>query len=268
MGRYMPNEKLMNAVRLRLMRGRTWRYLRYLHMRDSLLKVKDEVSTVCVAGAGHGFAEVALAVEFPHIRFTLTDIVATGYPNYHGAMSICWKNKIDNVEFSIWNALQPTDRRFDLVCSTEMLEHVPDPVLAARNMRAAARKYVYCLAPYCDAENNLSKSRRERVFEQNEHFYVGFDSDAMQALFGQPVQVVGTYWRNAGKALRDELSKASDDEITNRLPELMSLAETDLQGKVPDVLGEAFGIKILADATAPITATLKLPPSLEELRAA
>lgn len=44
------------------MLNRTWRYLRYIHLRDALSRVHKDISTV---GAGHGYSEVALTLEFP-----------------------------------------------------------------------------------------------------------------------------------------------------------------------------------------------------------
>lgn len=62
----------LKAVHTALLEGRTWRYLRYLHARCALSAAQD-VSSVLVVGAGHGLAELALAVEHPEVNFVLTD---------------------------------------------------------------------------------------------------------------------------------------------------------------------------------------------------
>ena len=117
-------------------RGKTWRWLRYIHLREAVSHVADEIDSICVCGAGYGIAELLIAHEFPHIDITLTDIVdrTHGYPNYHRARDLARKYNVNNLSFSIWDVMQPTKRRFDLVCSTEMLEHIKDDDRAAANM--------------------------------------------------------------------------------------------------------------------------------------
>jgi hypothetical protein len=256
----------IDRVRLALLRGRTWRYLRYIHFRNTISQIAHEIETVCVAGAGHGLAELAVALEFPHLRFTLTDIIAKGYPNYHGTMDLCWRYGVDNMAFSVWNVLQPTSRRFDLICSTEMLEHVPDAPLAARNMKEAAKKYVYCLVPYSDGPTNNNLADRERAWERNEHFVFGYDEVSLSSLFGEPTHIAGTYWADAGLQFRKRLTNATNEEINRDYRELTVLAETDIRVEVPKSLKEAQGIKILSRADAPTPASPNLPPTLEQLR--
>lgn len=249
-----------------LMRGRTWRYLRYLHFRDYLSRVADEVETVCVCGSGHGLAELACAIEFPHIRFTLTDIIGEGYPNYHRAMSHAWQWGVDNIDFSVWNVLHVTNRRFDLVASTEMLEHVPDVPRAVRNMRNAASKYVYCLVPFADDARNADQAKRERVWRDHEHFVLGFDAKSLESLFGRPEHVSGAYWSDAGLPFRQKLAALSDEEITASVGKLAEEARADLRDATPTSLREAAGIKILARADAKVANPPLLPPTLEEVR--
>jgi len=249
------------------MRGRTWRYLRYLHFRDYLSRVAHEVDSVCVCGTGHGLAELACAIEFPHIRFTLTDIIASGYPNYYRAMSHAWQWGVDNIQFSVWNVLHVTHRRFDLVASTEMLEHVPDVRRAVRNMRSAANKYVYCLVPFADDATNADPAKRERVWRDHEHFVFGFDAKSLESLFGKAEHMAGAYWSDAGLPFRQKLAAMSPDEITASLEALAAEAEADLRDGQPKVLRDAAGIKILARADAEVRNPPLLPPSLEDVRA-
>jgi hypothetical protein len=261
------NENI-HIVHRELLRGRTWRYLRYLHFRDYLSRVSEEVETVCVCGAGHGLAELACAIEFPHITFTLTDIIGDGYPNYHRAMSHAWRWGLENMRFAVWDVLHLTQRRFDLVASTEMLEHVPDVPRAVRNMRKAATKYVYCLVPFADDRTNANPAQRQRAWSTHSHFIFGLDQKSLESLFGRAEHLSGAYWSDAGLPFRQKLTAMTDSDIASSVTELANEAVADLRDEIPKASAQAAGIKILARATAPLTADAPLlPPSLEELRA-
>lgn len=235
-------------TKLILLRGKTSRYLRYLHFRNYLEKVAGEVESVCVCGAGSGFAEVAAAIEFPHINFTLTDVIAGNYPSYHRAMDFAWRCGIDNLSFSVWNVLSPTKRRFDMVASTEMLEHIEDDASAAKNMRDAARKYVYCLVPFAEASRNADPIARKRAWDHCEHHVCGYDAARLQELFGEPVAMAGTYWATRGAAFRAKLQALSQEEIDLQAEALIDEAALDDTGALPSASSRAVGIKILARA--------------------
>lgn len=239
-------DERLNSIRLRLLRGKTWRYLRYLHLRDAISRIVNDIESICVIGAGHGFAELALAVEFKNIRFVLTDVMAPGYPNYHTTMKLAWDWQIDNIAFSVYDVLKPPNKKFDLVCSTEVLEHIPNPVLAAKHMRDASCGYVYCLVPYSDVRTNNDIVRRKYVFDRAGHYYYGFDADNLTSLFGQPMMVEGAYWFDAGMKLRSVLNDMSLEEIGLKYDELIGLAERDIRNAVPTDLKEAAAIKILS----------------------
>jgi len=256
----------IQRIELQLMRARKWRYLRYLHLHEYIKGVADQLTTACICGTGHGLAEVALALEFPHIKFTLTDIISTGYPNYHGAMQLSWNWDIENIEFSIWDVLHPTSKKFDIVCSTEMLEHISNPMLAAENMRAASRKYIYCLVPFSDWKTNMDLKARQRAFERHEHQFYGFDRQMLEGFFGAATRISGVYWHNAGLLLRNELSKLNPNEIAERFDELKVLACEDIRDEIPDSLDEASGIKILSRADACPSKPFCLPPYIKDLK--
>lgn len=232
-----------------LLQGKTWRYLRYLHFRQSLLAIVDQIETVCICGAGHGLAEVMIAEEFPHLRVTLTDIhnPAGGYPNYHRAMDLSWRRGLRNLEFSIWDVLQPTKRGFDLVASTEMLEHIEDADTAARNMVGASKRYVYCLVPFADRNANADAALRQGVWERHEHFVVGYDADTLTRLFPGPLAIHGTYWQDSGVAWRAGMENLSRAEIDRQADDLKAIAQKDLIARTPARFGECQGIKILSD---------------------
>ncbi|MFG1427327.1 methyltransferase domain-containing protein [Roseixanthobacter glucoisosaccharinicivorans] len=257
------SEALLSEIQCVLLRGRTWRYLRYLHFRDLILRIGSEIETICVCGGGHGYAELAIAIEFPHLKIVLTDIIAKGYPNYHKTMDLCFKNSIDNLNFSIWNVLTPAKRKFDLVCSTEMLEHVPDAPRAVTNMRNASSNYVYCLVPYSDDETNNTASKRIAAWDKCEHFVCGYDEKSLASMFGTPIWTAGTYWRETGFRLRERLMTASDAEITAEMETLKREALEDICDKVPVNSREAFGIKTLTRWDAPRPAKPLLPPALD-----
>ena len=242
-----PAEMDLAALHLQLLRGKTWRYLRYLHLREYLQRVSGEIRTVCICGAGRGTAEIALAIEFPRLHFTMTDIIAEGYPNYHRAMQFAWRKDIDNVAFSIWDVLQPTKRRFDLVCSTEMLEHIEDDDLAAKNMRTAASRYVYCLAPFADDATNADEAKRKAHWEKNRHYVCGYNPARLEKLFGRPMAIAGAYWADHGGKLRAKLEAMTPEEIAAQSTVLMQEAEADLQPSVPTERRQAVGIKVLVE---------------------
>lgn len=264
----MMTESTLRKAQITLLKGKTWRYLRYLHFRDYLGRVSEEIETVCIAGGGHGFAELACAIEFPHITFTLTDIVGHGYPNYHNAMSLAWQWGLDNLRFSVWNVLNPTDRRFDLVASTEMLEHVPDVPRAVRNMRATANRYVYCLAPFADDLTNSNPSKRQHAWKNHEHLVYGFDQKSFESLFGKGIAISGAYWSDAGLPFRQKLSSMDNDEIAASFAQLTEEASRDLRDGVPQTIKEAAGIKILARADEEVPAVPVLPPPMAILNSA
>lgn len=231
-----------------ILQGKTWRYLRYLHFRDYLERVSSQIDTVCICGTGYGLAEFLLAIEFPQIKFTLTDIVDRkhGYPNYFQTMQLCWEYEVDNVDFFVWNVLNPTTRRFDLVASTEMLEHIENDELAAKNMRLASNRFVYCLVPYADKATNKDPQRRKRVWEKFEHYVCGYDPEDLEHLFPNPVFMSGAYWHDHGLQWRLGMKDMEASEITNKSSDLIIEAKNDLINDLPKSGSDCLGIKVLA----------------------
>lgn len=222
--------------------------MRYIHLRECISALSNEIKSVGVVGAGHGLSEVAIATEFPDIQFTLTDINDQNYPNYHKAMDICWKWGIDNVRFGVWNILEPTRRTFDLICSTEVLEHIEDYRAAAQAMLSAANRYVYCLVPFSDKATNADPARRKRALERHGHYVYGFDEEDLRALFPRPEYVRGAYFSDAGQKLRAQLKSLDGTQIDENLEQLKRLAYRDLQDRIPSIPAEGQGIKVLSKA--------------------
>ena len=240
--------KLAHKAKLFLIKGKTWRYLRYLHLREYISKISDEIETICVCGAGHGIAELLIANEFPNLKITLTDIIERkhGYPNYHRAMELSWQRNINNIRFSVWNVLKPAKRKFDLICSTEMLEHIEDDKTAAENMRNSAKKYIYCLVPFADKETNANAEARRRALESHEHFVCGYDYEDLTALFPDPVVAAGTYWPDRGGEWRRKMEPMAVEEVEAQFSSLIDEAEGDLISKIPVRSSDCQGIKILS----------------------
>lgn len=222
-----------------------------MHLRDFVSRIVDQIETVCVCGAGHGLAELAIAIEFEHLRVTLTDISGNGYPNYHGTINLCRTSGIDQLSFAIWDVCEPAKARFDLVCSTEVLEHIRDAPLAAANMRDAARSYVYCLVPFADAKTNADPEKRRYVFEKFQRCVYGYDEASLTALFPDPVAVAGTYWADHGGVWRKKMESMTSAAIEASQNDLFDLAAGDLIDRVPQTMREAAGIKILARGSSP-----------------
>jgi SAM-dependent methyltransferase len=238
-------EAHMKAIITRLMLVRRWSYLRYLHMREGLYQAEG-VESVLAVGCGRGYAEVALALEFPEIHFHLTDIESERTPNYYNAQKLVESWGLKNVTFGIRDILAPQPDRYELVASVEVLEHIENDVLAAERMNEAADKYVFALIPFADKAANSNEALRAKVYENHEHCRVGYDEDDLRTLFPDIVAVRGCYWKERGGKLREELNNMSDGEIKARLAELQAAAQEDIVDAVPADLSEALGIWMLA----------------------
>lgn len=239
-------KKYLDEMTKRMLLKRRWAYLRYLHTREALVLAKD-VESVLVVGAGHGYAEVALALEFPEKRFHLTDIESERTPNYHNAQNLVDRWNLKNVTFGVQNILVPERGRHDLVASVEVLEHIEDDTLAAAEMRAAANRYVFALIPFADKTTNADEAMRARVFESHEHFRVGYDEEDLRKLFPGIVALRGCYWREHGGAHRKHLYDMTNEEVNASLAELREEAQHDIVDGVPEVYPEAQGIWMLAE---------------------
>ncbi len=166
-------ERRLKHLRLLLLRQKGWRYLRYLHLRDFVYQLRGDIRSVGVCGAGLGLSELAIAVEYPDIQFTLTDVVLPGRPNYWKAMDMCMRWGLLNVRFGVWDLLETSPCRFDAVVSTEVLEHIENATLALKNQRAAARHAFYALTPFATAVENSDAERRMKAYLTHEHFVCG-----------------------------------------------------------------------------------------------
>jgi SAM-dependent methyltransferase len=167
----------------RLMLHRGWNYLRYLHMREGFKEAKD-IRTVLGIGCGRGYAELALALEFPEVEFTLTELPGSemrGILERTGDLVDAWE--IDNVKFGDYDLMNPPDTKYDLVMSVEVLEHLEDDARAAAAMRSAANRYVFVLVPFADSSRPVAEDERQRLLQRHGHYRPGYDAEALRALF-------------------------------------------------------------------------------------
>jgi hypothetical protein len=239
-------QKRLNMVRLHLLRARGWRYLRYLHLADFVRTYSRLCNSFCSAGSGLGFAELALAIEFPDIEFYVTDIVAAGRPNYFKCMDLVMRWHVKNLRFGIWDLTQPSPRKFDLIASTEVIEHIKPPEPAMISMLEAANCATYALAPYADKVTNANAEQRLNAYLEHEHFVCGYDAEFFVNLkFNyKSIKSNGVYWAKSGAAFRKELIGLADTAIDESFDSLCKRAELDLICEAPSP-GQCAGIKVV-----------------------
>jgi len=245
-----PDPRLDELIALLLLQ-RKWSYLRYVHLREGLLAAGD-VADVLSVGAGRGLAELALAVEFPRIRFRITDVASERTPNYQLAQDRARAWKLPNVEFGILDVTQPIEERFDLVASVEVLEHIEDDEKAIAHMRAAARKHVFCLVPFADDATLSDPRQARRAWARHQHYRFGYSVERFRALFEDLAVVRGCYLREAGYALRMTIDALDDDAIRARMREFEAAARADAVDARPESPAETQGIWVLARVHRPI----------------
>ncbi len=239
-------DRQLRAIHLRLMRGKTWRFLRYIHAREAL-RLATDARSVLVCGAGHALAEVALAIEFPERRFHVTDYAAATH-DQRTARNLAERYELTNITFGELDILEPgATPRFDMVTSVEILEHIAQDDLAAHNMRALAKRYVFCLVPFAPAAHNDDWKRRKRMLEMFEHYVCGYDPARLVGLFPHPRAIRGCYWHDAGQPFRARLGELSDGAIEDELEDLVADAQSDVRMTMPIRRNEAAGIWILSE---------------------
>lgn len=231
-----------------LLRERTWRFLRYVHLREGML-LAPGVRSMLSVGAGKGYAELALALEHPDLQVHVTDVVSERTPNYKVAQGLARKLAVPNISFGTLDILEPPSGQWDLVVSVELLEHLQDDGTAATHMLQLARSYVFALVPFAHAAAIADPRHQRRVWEKAAHVRVGYDADGLTRLFPRTVEMRGCYWQDAGLRFRQELQQLQDHEIDQRSVEFIERAGEDIRHEIPQTLSEALGIWTLARAT-------------------
>lgn len=240
----MSNDRALSKMRELLMRAKKWRYLRYLHAREALLLARG-TKDVLVVGAGYGLAELAMAAEFEDVRFHLTDWSAATH-TLDDAKTLVETYGLSNVSFGQYDVLSRPRDKYDMVYSVEVLEHIKEAEKAAANMRGAARKFVFCLVPFANQEENADPAKRENAWAKHEHYVVGFDAKRLETLFPKPVEIRHCYWRDAGAALRKRLEGMERDDIKSDMRALMDEAKKDIRKNKAGAMSVAQGIWILS----------------------
>lgn len=135
-----------------------WFYRKHLEaFYDELSEVVGSTSctTLLDAGCGEGFVVDFLAREYPDLKITGVDISdeAIAYAKEHfGERARFRKGSVFKLPFS--------DKSFDAVLCSEVLEHVEDPNLAVAELKRVARQHVIItvpLEPYFQWLNNMSQ---------------------------------------------------------------------------------------------------------------
>ena len=242
-------KRYLNKVQLQLMVRKRWAYLRYIQIREGLtevLKTAGEIKSFLSVGCGSGLTEVALALEFPEIKFHLTDIDTNTKIQQRLGVRMATEWAISNVSFGTYDTLTPSPESYDLVASIEVLEHIESHKIAAINMRAASRKYVFALVPFATPETNMNPKMRESVWRNHQHYRVGYNADSIQEIFPDITILRGCYWDDAGIKLRQQLEHLCDEEIRASFPYLAQLAKTDIRNSIPNADGKCYGMWVLS----------------------
>ena len=157
---------------------------------------------------------------------------------------------VDNASFGSLDILAPCSRRYDMVTSVEVLEHIEHDDVAATRMLKAAKKYVFALVPFATRAMNEDPRWRRRVWQRQRHYRVGYDEAGLQALFPRSLVVRGCYWEDHGVLFRQRLDDCSDDQIRDCVAELSAAAKSDLLAAPPGPAGGCRGIWTLAAGAA------------------
>ena len=109
-------KRYLNKVQLQLMVRKRWAYLRYIQIREGLievLKTAGEIKSFLGVGCGSGLTEVALALEFPEIKFHLTDIDTNTKIQQRLGMRMTTEWAIPNVSFGTYDTLSASPESYE-----------------------------------------------------------------------------------------------------------------------------------------------------------
>ncbi len=242
----LPQRRRLTEVHKRLMFHRRWSYLRYLHLREAFLLTRDVKSALSV-NSGQGYAELALALEFPEVQFRFEWDGPGDAPAWDPGRKLVETWGVSNLSFARHDLDSIAPATYDLVCSIETIARAENDREAAAALRRIARRYVFILAPFADPETNASERLRERLRKQHAQHRVGYDLDTLSDLLERPLCVRGCYWSDFGGQLREKLAMLSDAEVRASLPLLQEEANRDLVEEIPLLYPLAFGIWGLAE---------------------
>lgn len=237
--------KNLEKVKLELLKGRTWKYLRYQHARQAL-ELMSDWKDVLIIGAGSGLVEVALALEFPNKLFHLTSREDAANP-FKAAKVFVEAFDLKNVSFGTLDILKPYSMKFDVVYSVEILGYIEDDDRAASNMRMLSNRYVFCLVPFAQDSLNDDAKKRKRAYEKHQQFVLGYDVKRLVSLFPNPIAIRGCYWQDAGVVFRQKLMGMDIESIVEKRDELIDEASNDIRDRIQARQGDASGIWIVSE---------------------
>ena len=252
-----PSVSVVDRVDLRslilrnLLHRKTWNYLRYLHaekaLHSLLVRYPNSVSSVLVIGCGTGLAETLLSIEYPEIKFTLTDYEGATH-KVDEARSIQQRFEIENIDWAELNLLaqDQVDKKYDLVYSIEVLEHIENDALAAQAMHALSQRFIFCLVPFSEETRNQNQSLRSDAWDKHEHYLCGYNLNRLVALFPNIINVRGCYWRQHGCQFRKKITGLTPEFIGGNVSSLVEEASFDLVDQIPIKTADALGIWIIA----------------------
>jgi SAM-dependent methyltransferase len=226
---------------------RTWSLHRLVHLVAAFEQVHAEapLTTVLTAGCGAGLAELYLAARHPEVQFTLTDFDADRLVAARRTAENL--GGLPNVRFRTLDLLaEPSGERFDLVTSTEVLEHIEADEVAARHMAALASRAVWALVPFCPARDLDRPDLQQRAWEAHGHHRIGYTAESLAALFPDDGHewVRNCYYEPEASDLRTHLKESDNRQLLQQYPELVTAAVTDVRDE-PRPDGGAAGIEIL-----------------------
>ena len=245
------SEEARQYLVAKLLQRKTWNYLRYMHAKDAiqslLSRYPNSIASVLVIGCGTGFAETLLSIEYPEIKFTLTDYEGATH-KIEEARSIQKRFEIENIEWAELNLLAQgsIDKKYDLVYSIEVLEHIEDDALAAQAMHNLSQRFIFCLVPFSEETRNQNHALRSDVWDKHEHYLCGYNLSRLVTLFPNIINVRGCYWRQHGCQFRKKITGLAPEHIDSNISSLMEEAKFDLVDQIPIKTADALGIWIIA----------------------
>lgn len=227
-------DRILKLARILLIH-RGWEYLRYLHLRDALLRASD-VRSLLLIGADRGIAGVALSVEFPHIRFRVSDYRGQGN-SFCMAKDIVSNWSLTNTSFGGADLLQPLQQKYDFVALCDVLQHIPNHTEVVEHLGSGCQHWMYASMP-------LAGDKELGVKAKSGHDD-GLSLSEVSTMF-PGAEVRGCYWRHRGSVLRLRLENLDDLEIQEDLDKLMCEAEGDLIAATPRNRLDALAFSVLA----------------------
>jgi hypothetical protein len=245
---FIEKLKAIQKLKLRLLQEKKWRYLRYLHLHDCLKIIEQNIKNCLIIGGGKGIAELLLAIEFPHIHFYITDIYKKNnnqysYPNYIGAIETSYKWNISNITFGILDIFEKYPQKYDFIATTEVLEHIKQASEAFANMEVHCLKYIYCLVPYANNNDNSDLIKLKKAWDNHEHYLVGYNLSNFKSLINPTFDILYNkrVYGVQSQNLRKEINTYEKDKISVEQKTLENIFQQDLSTN----LIEGDGIKFL-----------------------